>query len=282
MKVFYNILPLQNELPSAKESTVSIGFVPTMGALHDGHLSLIQKAKSQNDITVVSIFVNPTQFNDKNDYLNYPRTLEKDLKELENIGCNIVFVPQEKEMYPEPDIRIFDLGGLDKSMEGRYRPGHFNGVIQIVSRLFEIISPDRAYFGYKDFQQLSIINFVVNSYKIPVEIIACPIVRETDGLAMSSRNARLSVEQRIRASKISQVLFYIRDCYTNFSSIEEIKHYVFKQIHDIYNLEVEYFEIVDETTLEPISDIKSSVSKVGCIAVWVGQVRLIDNVNISL
>ncbi len=282
MKVFYNILPLQNELPSAKESTVSIGFVPTMGALHDGHLSLIQKAKSQNDITVVSIFVNPTQFNDKNDYLNYPRTLEKDLKELENIGCNIVFVPQEKEMYPEPDIRIFDLGGLDKSMEGRYRPGHFNGVIQIVSRLFEIISPDRAYFGYKDFQQLSIINFVVNSYKIPVEIIACPIVRETDGLAMSSRNARLSVEQRIRASKISQVLFYIRDCYTNFSSIEEIKHYVFTQIHDIYNLEVEYFEIVDETTLEPISDIKSSVSKVGCIAVWVGQVRLIDNVNISL
>ena len=281
MKVYYNILSLQSELQAVKETSGTIGFVPTMGALHKGHISLIQKSESQNDVTVVSIFVNPTQFNDKNDYSNYPRTLENDLKKLKTVGSDIAFIPQENEIYPEPDNRIFDLGGLDKVMEGKFRPGHFNGVVQIVTRLFDIVKPDRAYFGYKDFQQLTIIKFVVKKYHIPVEIISCPIVRETDGLAMSSRNTRLSDSQRSVAVKISQVLFHIRDNYTDFTSIDEIKQYVSRQLKDIYNLEVEYFEIVDDVTLAPVSDLTSPMKKVGCIAVWVGPVRLIDNVNIS-
>ena len=184
----------------------SIGLVPTMGALHEGHLSLIDASLRSNDITVISIFVNPTQFNDRKDFEKYPRDLDKDLELIRLKGCDLVFAPSEEEIYPEKDTRVFDFGTLDKYMEGKYRPGHFNGVAQIVSRLFDIIEPDRAYFGEKDFQQLVIIKNLVQQLNLPVEIVPCPIIRESDGLAMSSRNRLLTPEQRKSASKISKVL----------------------------------------------------------------------------
>ena len=281
MKIFKQIVSLQKEVKSLRTAPCSIGFVPTMGALHNGHLSLIEMSKTQNEYTVVSIFVNPTQFNDNNDFINYPRTIEKDFEKLEEAACDFLFMPDEKEIYPEPDNRIFDLGGLDQIMEGKYRPGHFNGVVQVVTRFFNIVKPDRAYFGYKDFQQLSIIKFIVKASKIPVEIISCPIIRESNGLAMSSRNARLSDSEKETASKISRVLFYLKDNFHDFNSINEIKLYVNNQICDVYKLKLEYFEIVNENSLETVTDIKSKVPKVGCIAVWVGPVRLIDNVKIN-
>ncbi|MFO7656838.1 MAG: pantoate--beta-alanine ligase [Bacteroidales bacterium] len=279
MKVINTIAALQDELALLKSSSGNVGFVPTMGALHKGHLSLIQNSKEKNHSTVVSIFVNPTQFNDKNDFEKYPRNIDKDLEMLHNAGCNIVFVPYEKEIYPEPDKRVFDLGGLDLMMEGNCRPGHFNGVAQVVTRLFEIVKPQRAYFGYKDFQQLAIIRYIVKQYSIPVEIVACPIVRENNGLAMSSRNTRLSEEEREKASKISKVLFFLRENYNRFYSVAEMKKYVSAELNEEEGFDLEYFEIVAEETLLPPSGLKQPVSKVGCIAVWVGGVRLIDNVN---
>lgn len=279
MKIFKHIASLQTELKILKDSFGSVGFVPTMGALHQGHLSLINHSKQQNSVTAVSIFVNPTQFNDKKDFEKYPRTLQSDLKILNDAGCDIVFTPDEKEMYPEPDLRVFDFGGLDEPMEGKCRPDHFNGVAQIVTRLFDIVKPDRAYFGYKDFQQLAIIKYVVKTHNIPVEIVPCPIIRGKNGLALSSRNTRLTNQERSIASNISQVLFYVRDNYNKFLSPENVKNYVFHQLTGIHHLNVEYFEIVDEKSLEPVNDLKSLVGKVGCIAVWVGKVRLIDNIK---
>ena len=210
MKVFSTIADLKAEIAAQKAAGKTIGLVPTMGALHAGHASLVKKCAAENDVAVVSVFVNPTQFNDKNDLKNYPRTLEKDAELLQSVGCNLIFAPSEDEIYPEPDTRVFDFTPLDKVMEGKYRPGHFNGVAQIVSKLFDIVTPDRAYFGEKDFQQLAIIREMVKQLGLPLEIIACPIVREANGLALSSRNARLTDSQRKKAVTISKVLFESR------------------------------------------------------------------------
>ncbi|NDW19510.1 pantoate--beta-alanine ligase [Dysgonomonas sp. 216] len=276
MVVVSTIVDLQSRLDSIKK--LSIGFVPTMGALHQGHISLVKKSIEENDITVVSIFVNPTQFNDKNDFQKYPRTLEQDASLLEKVGVDIIFAPTEKEIYPEPDTRKFDFGMLDKVMEGKFRPGHFNGVAQVVSKLFDIVKPNKAYFGEKDFQQLAIIRTMVKQLNLPLEIVGMPIMREQSGLAMSSRNERLTAEERAEAAiiykQLSESLKYSSD-----HNIEETIKYVTEGINDAKHLEVEYFDIVDGNTLQPITDWNSTDYIVGCIAVFCGNVRLIDNIT---
>jgi pantoate--beta-alanine ligase len=208
----------------------SLGFVPTMGALHEGHMSLIRRSVNENQFTAVSIFVNPTQFNEKHDFDHYPRNLEADLEMLASFPIDLVFVPASSEIYPEPDTRVFDFGGLDKTMEGWHRPGHFNGVAQVVSKLFEIIHPDRVYFGEKDFQQLAIVRALVRQLDIPVEIIGCPIIREADGLAMSSRNKLLSPEQRIAATRISKALFRAREL-AGTLPVEKLQEKIIRQLN---------------------------------------------------
>jgi len=278
MKVFSTIADLKAEVAAQKAAGKTIGLVPTMGALHAGHASLVKKCASENDVTVVSVFVNPTQFNDKNDLKNYPRTLEKDTELLQSVGCNLIFAPSEDEIYPEPDTRVFDFAPLDKVMEGKYRPGHFNGVAQIVSKLFDIVTPDKAYFGEKDFQQLAIIREMVKQLGLPLEIIACPIVREADGLALSSRNARLTDSQRKKAVTISKVLFESRN-FAPSKSIAELTDWVIDNVNKESELRVEYFEIVDGNTLQAVSDWNQTDYIVGCITVFCGEVRLIDNIR---
>lgn len=211
MEIVHTIKDLQAALAALRAQGKTVGLVPTMGALHAGHASLVKRCVAENDAAVVSVFVNPTQFNDKNDLAKYPRTLDADCRLLEQCGAAFAFAPSVEEMYPEPDTRQFSYAPLDTVMEGKYRPGHFNGVCQIVSKLFEAVKPDRAYFGEKDFQQLAIIREMVRQLKFPLQIVGCPIVREEDGLALSSRNARLSAEERQQALKISQTLFASRD-----------------------------------------------------------------------
>ena len=278
MKIFSTIADLKAEIAAQKAAGKTIGLVPTMGALHAGHASLVKKCAAENDIAVVSVFVNPTQFNDKNDLKNYPRTLEKDAELLQSVGCNLIFAPSEDEIYPEPDTRVFDFTPLDKVMEGKYRPGHFNGVAQIVSKLFDIVTPDRAYFGEKDFQQLAIIREMVKQLGLSLEIIACPIVREADGLALSSRNARLTDSQRKKAVTISKVLFESRN-FAPSKSIAELTNWVIDNVNKESELRVEYFEIVDGNTLQAVSDWNQTDYIVGCITVFCGEVRLIDNIR---
>ncbi|MDR1918456.1 MAG: pantoate--beta-alanine ligase [Tannerellaceae bacterium] len=254
-----------------------IGFVPTMGALHEGHLSLVRRCVEENDICVASVFVNPTQFNDKSDLEAYPRTLERDAELLRSAGCHYLFAPSEEEMYPQPDTRCFDFGPLAQVMEGAHRAGHFNGVAQIVSKLFEAVGACRAYFGEKDFQQIAIIREMLRQLKMPVEIVACPIIREADGLAMSSRNTRLSREQRQKAPLIAQTLKES----TNFApgiTIRELIDFVVNRLNREPLLQVEYYEIVDGHTLQAIQDWGETTYAVGCIAVYCGDVRLIDNI----
>jgi pantoate--beta-alanine ligase len=280
MEVFHHRREIRQRILSLKKERKSIGFVPTMGALHAGHISLVRYSKQQNDITVVSIFVNPTQFNNKEDLIRYPRTLKADLPLLEKEGCDIVFVPDEKEMYPEPDLRVFSFGNLDKVMEGKYRPGHFNGVAQIITKLFDIVMPDRAYFGLKDFQQLAIIKKITDDCKYPVEIISCPIIREADGLALSSRNSRLSPEERQHAALISKTLLKAQQTGVSMTP-EKLKESVMDTINKDPYLQVEYFEIVDDKTLQPVRSWDKPGCKVGCIAVHAGNVRLIDNITFN-
>jgi len=278
MQIVSTVNQLKSILKGYREQKRSIGLVPTMGALHKGHISLVSFSNRDNDITVVSIFVNPTQFNDKNDLKNYPRTLEADLATLDQNEVDIVFTPTESEMYPEPDTRVFDFGNLDKVMEGAHRPGHFNGVAQIVSKLFFAVEPDRAYFGEKDFQQLTVIKQLVRILNISVEIVPCPIVREPDGLAMSSRNVLLLPNQRKEATFISKTLFESQKLTVN-QNVENLKTWVIDTINKNSELEVEYFEISDDVDLKPISSWNEQKSKVGCIAVKVGNIRLIDNIR---
>lgn len=256
----------------------SIALVPTMGALHSGHASLVERAVAENDVTVVSVFVNPTQFNDKNDLANYPRTLEADCALLESEGASIVFAPSVEEMYPEPDTREFSFAPLDTVMEGACRPGHFNGVAQIVSKLFYAVEPDKAYFGEKDFQQLAIIREMVRRLGLKLEIVGCPIVREPDGLAMSSRNTLLSPEERKRALAISSALFASLD-FAKSNSLAATKALVEGLIMGTDGLELEYFQIVDGNTLQPIEEWGQSDCPVGCIALFCGKIRLIDNIK---
>lgn len=272
------IKEIKSLISEYKLDNKTIGFVPTMGALHEGHLSLIRESKEQCDITVVSIFVNPTQFNDKTDLEKYPRTLEADLALLKGLECDIVFTPDVDEMYPEEDTRNFDFGFLETVMEGANRPGHFNGVAQIVSKLFDIVEPDFAFFGKKDFQQVAIINSLVEKYNYNVKIIACPIKRESSGLAMSSRNERLNEKDRSEAAFINKVLRNsVEKSKTN--SVVEVKEFVEKEFSKNNNLELEYYEIVDDKTLKSISDWDESKNITACIVAHIGGVRLIDNMQ---
>ena len=277
MQVVKRINELRILLDSVKCEGKTIGFVPTMGALHSGHLSLVEKAGQQTGFVVVSIFVNPTQFNDKEDLKRYPRDLNKDLTLLEPTACQLVFAPEADEMYPEPDNRRFNFGILETVMEGKHRPGHFNGVAQVVSKLFEMVQPDKAFFGQKDFQQLVIIKSLVKQLTLPVEIVPCEIVREADGLAMSSRNMLLEAEQRRNAVHISQTLFEARNKKVEMS-VKELSKWVVARIDENKYLETEYFEIVDDETLQPVGNWDEPVNKVGCIAVHCGKIRLIDNI----
>jgi len=265
-------------LERMKQQRTSTGFVPTMGALHEGHLSLMQRCRKENDVCVASIFVNPTQFNDPRDLERYPRTPDKDIELLEQEGCDVVFMPAEKEIYPQKDTRIFDLGNFDKVMEGAFRPGHFNGVAQVVTRLFDIVKPQRAYFGEKDFQQLVIIRKIVADFHYPVEIVACPVVREPDGLAMSSRNRLLSEAHRRAAPFIYETLKLSVQMAPEHTP-GEIKKWVLSRFEGHPLLQVEYFEIVQETTLEPVTSWQDPGEKRGCIAVKAGEIRLIDNIK---
>ena len=274
------IIEIRKILSIFRQQGKSIGFIPTMGALHEGHLSLIDTSLRSNDISVISIFVNPTQFNDTNDYKKYPRNIEKDLELARLKGCDLAFVPEEQEIYPEKDQRVFDFGTLDKYMEGKYRPGHFNGVAQVVSRLFSVIEPDRAYFGEKDFQQLIIIKKLVEQLKMPVEIVSCPIIREPDGLAMSSRNQLLTPEQRKSASAISAVLQKAKDLARKIK-IPELKKIVISEIDSDPNLKTEYFEVVLESDMIPLKNWPQKSPVIACIAVKAGQIRLIDNIKFS-
>lgn len=278
MKLIQTISELRNELEAVRKQGKTIGLVPTMGALHEGHASLVKKAVKENDVVVISDFVNPTQFNDKNDLLKYPRTLEADCKLLEENGASYVFAPSVEEIYPETDTRQFSYAPLDTVMEGKYRPGHFNGVCQIVSKLFLIVEPNKAYFGEKDFQQLAIIREMVRQYPFNIEIVGCPIVREHDGLALSSRNARLSSEQRNQALQISKTLFSSCE-FGKSHSLADTKSYVENKIEESEGLRLEYFEIVDGNTLQTVSNWDDSDYIVGCITVFCGEVRLIDNIK---
>lgn len=277
MKVVSTKVELEALLDVSRKEGKKIALVPTMGALHEGHASLVRRSVAENDITVVSVFVNPTQFNDKNDLQNYPRTLDADCKLLDAVGADIVFAPTVEEMYPEEDTRVFSFAPLDTVMEGSFRPGHFNGVAQIVSKLFYAVEPDRAYFGEKDFQQLAIIREMVRQLALDVEIVGCPIVREADGLAMSSRNTLLSSDERERALTISRTLFESLE-YAKTHSVAETKMYVETAIENTDGLVLEYYQIVDGDTLQEIAEWSTSEYAVGCIALFCGKVRLIDNI----
>jgi len=269
---------LKGHLLSLQKEGKTIGLVPTMGALHQGHASLVEKATTEIEIVVVSIFVNPTQFNDPSDLEQYPRTLDRDLELLQNLKTDLVFVPSVIEMYPGEDPEVFDLGNLDKLMEGKHRKGHFNGVAQIVSRLFSLIQPDRAYFGQKDFQQLVIVKRLVEILEKDITIVACPIVREKDGLAMSSRNIRLTKEERKLAPFIYETLLIARQKMGSHTP-EQLKEWVRLQFIEHPEMKLEYFEIVEDKGLDPVEKWDINVNKVACIAVQLGGVRLIDNMK---
>ena len=277
MQIFNTISSLQNFLNSERIKGKSISFVPTMGALHTGHLSLIEASKKQNDLTVCSIFVNPTQFNNAHDLSVYPRTLEADCQMLESIGCDAVFAPSAEEMYPQlPQIK-FDFGDLERVMEGQFRPGHFNGVGIVVSKLFNIVQPDNAYFGQKDLQQCAIVNRLVKDLSFSLILNICPTQRETDGLAMSSRNRNLSPEQRNDAPHIYKALQKAADLLRKNKSSEAVKTFVKQYFEALSNFELEYFEISDFETLQPIYELQKGKTAL-CIAAFMGKTRLIDNV----
>lgn len=278
MQVIKSIAELQACLANERSNGNSIGLVPTMGALHEGHASLVRRSVSENDVTVVSVFLNPTQFNDPKDLERYPRTLDSDCELLEACGAQVVFAPSVGEMYPEPDARTFSYPPTDSVMEGERRPGHFNGVCQIVSKLFAITSPDRSYFGEKDYQQIAVIRRMVADLDFKVEVIACPVIREEDGLAMSSRNTLLSVEEKALAPNIYRVL---KESKSQGLGLNDTEKWVIGQINAIDGLEVEYFSIVDGNTLESIANWDDAGSVVGCITVYCGKtpIRLIDHIR---
>lgn len=309
MHIYTTIKQVKNCLLDLKKEGKTIGFVPTMGALHTGHTTLLEKAKKENNITVSSIFVNPLQFNDKKDLEKYPKTLEKDIEKLKSAQCDVLFAPSVEEMYPAPHLNPpqrgglgsaslspldnqakgvgwerssdgvgFDLGHLDKIMEGAHRPGHFQGVCVVVKKLFDIIEPNKAYFGEKDFQQLMVIKHMVKSLALPVEIIACPTVRESDGLAMSSRNALLNPDERKNAPLLFRTLTEGK-AKSKSMPVTELSKWVERQINENPFLKLEYFELVDATTLLPVSSREASKNIQACIAVKAGSVRLIDNVR---
>jgi pantoate--beta-alanine ligase len=277
MEIITRKSALQEAITVAGGPGRKTGLVPTMGALHDGHLSLIRAAMKNGDLIVVTIFVNPTQFNNPGDLERYPRDLESDLNMLRDYPVDLVFAPPVVEMYPEKDTRVFDLAPLDSVMEGKFRPGHFNGVAQIVSKLFDAVQPDRAYFGQKDFQQLAIIRKLVSILNLDIEIIGCPIIREEDGLAMSSRNVLLTPRERSAAPLIYQTLLKAKKMKEQHPP-ESIRDFVDSEINNHPLMQLEYFEIVNEQNLVPAETWQGPQNKIGCIAVHLGDVRLIDNI----
>lgn len=277
METITNSEELRRALGSRDRS--GIGFVPTMGALHAGHRSLVERARRECATVVVSVFVNPTQFNDKTDLKNYPRTPEADLRLLEEVGADYVFMPSVEEVYPEPDTRTFDFGMIDKVMEGATRPGHFNGVAQVVSRLFDLVKPAKAYFGEKDFQQIAVIREMVRQLRIPVEIIPCPIVRGEDGLALSSRNTLLDTDHRTAAPYIYKVLKAAVEK-SHQTTPDQLAAWVTAQVESNPLLKVIYFQVVDATTMQQVRTWEESPAIQGCIAVQAGDIRLIDNIKL--
>jgi pantoate--beta-alanine ligase len=280
MDVITKKMSLTSLTERLKSEGKRVGFVPTMGALHAGHISLVKACKQANDITIASIFVNPTQFNDKDDLARYPRSPEQDIALLKESGCDYAFIPSVEEIYPEEETRTFHFGYIENVMEGAKRPGHFNGVAQVVSRLFDIVSPHRAYFGQKDFQQVAIVRRLVQQLHYNIEIVTCPIVREPDGLAMSSRNLLLTPEQRANASHIYQTLQKSTRMIASFD-VEELKAWVIQKINENPCLETDYFDIVDNIELRPVRSWQENNVKVGCVAVYAGKIRLIDNITIG-
>ena len=280
MKLVQTIKELQSELDALRSEGKTIGLVPTMGALHAGHASLVKRAVAENDVVVVSDFVNPTQFNDKNDLAKYPRTLDADCELLEKVGAAFVFAPSVEEIYPEPDTRQFSYAPLDTVMEGRFRPGHFNGVCQVVSRLFYIVRPDNAYFGEKDWQQIAVIKAMVADLGLNVHIVECPTIREADGLAKSSRNTLLKDDERTIAPKIYEALTANKK-YAEDHNVSQTHDWVVERINAVDGLEVEYFSIVDGNTLQDVADWNESPYVVGCITVYCGAtpIRLIDHIT---
>ncbi|MEZ3523500.1 pantoate--beta-alanine ligase [uncultured Muribaculum sp.] len=282
MKVIRTVEELKSVVGALKAEGKSVGLVPTMGALHDGHVSLMEKARGDNDVVVVSVFVNPTQFNNPDDLRTYPRTEEADCARMRDAGVDIAFIPSVEEIYPEPDNRVFDLGKVAEVMEGTMRPGHFNGVAQIVSKLFRMVEPTRAYFGEKDFQQIAVIRRMVEIEGFKnLEIVDCPIKREADGLALSSRNVRLTPHQREIAPNIHRIMVEsldkARDC-----SVEEVKRSVIDAVNAYPEMDVEYYEIVNAADMQPITDWSQATQAVGCITVYLGDVRLIDNIKYTI
>lgn len=277
--VFNYITDIQKFLKSEREKGHSVGLVPTMGALHEGHLSLVRRAEKENDIVVASVFVNPVQFNNSTDFEKYPRTPERDIEMLQNAGCDAVFVPSEKEIYPVPVTDKYDFGDLERVMEGVCRPGHFNGVAIVVRKLFEIVMPDRAYFGEKDFQQQAIIRKLVADLSLNLTIVPCDIVREKDGLAMSSRNMRLTPEERAVAPMIYKVLSEVAALKDSLSP-DEMKKSALEKYADIKDFDIEYVEITDETNLKSIKSWDNCKNARIFVALQLGQVRLIDNLRI--
>lgn len=281
MLLFTHITPLKAFIAKQKLKGATIGFIPTMGALHDGHISLIRQCKEQMDVAVCSIFVNPTQFNNSDDLLKYPRTIEQDMLKLVEAGCDVLFHPEAAEMYPDGlEAREYNWGAVTHKLEGAFRPGHFDGVITIVKRLFDIVEPDRAYFGQKDFQQSAVVKQLVKVFNLPISIVIGETLREQDGLAMSSRNVRLTAEDRVQALLISRVLFYIKE-HIGDQTIEELLIKAQKMLEEGPLLSLEYLSIVDRDSLEILSGDASGRKCVALIAAWCGNVRLIDNMELG-
>ncbi len=278
MEIIRTINELRDCLDLHRREGHSIGLVPTMGALHEGHASLVRRSVAENDVTVVSIFLNPTQFNDPKDLERYPRTLEADCRLLEQCGASIAFAPSVAEVYPEPDTRQFSYPPTDSVMEGAMRPGHFNGVCQVVSKLFSYVEPDRSYFGEKDYQQIAVIRRMVADLGIRSQIVPCPVVRQSDGLALSSRNTLLSDEERVTAANIYRIM---KESRSLGLSVQQTHDYVVDGINAIDGLEVQYFSIVDGDTLADVSSWDDAPSVVGCITVFCGTkpIRLIDHIK---
>jgi pantoate--beta-alanine ligase len=283
MRNFTQIRDIREFLHKEQAIGRTVGFIPTMGALHEGHLSLISCSKAENDITACSIFVNPIQFNNKNDLEKYPRSVEADLRILEKAGCDVVFTPSVDEMYPEDIVENLNInfGLLDKILEGLHRPGHFNGVAIVVKKLFDIIQPQKAYFGKKDYQQLMVIRSMIKQLDYPVQIVPCPIIREKDGLAMSSRNMRLTIGERQMAPMIYNVLSEVKEK-TGSMTVAELKNWALKKFEENPAFNIEYFEISNKETLEPLINWKEKENSIILIAVFLGDIRLIDNLELFL
>jgi pantoate--beta-alanine ligase len=281
MEIFKQIAPLKAYLKDQKCRGKSVGLVPTMGALHDGHISLIKASQSENEVTVSSIFVNPIQFNNPGDLLKYPRTIEKDIQLLQAAGCDVLFNPDNLEMYPEKSMLTFDFGHLDKSMEGQFRPGHFSGVALVVSKLFNIVQPDHAYFGQKDWQQFAVIQKLTEELNFGIFLHSVATLRERDGLALSSRNQRLSVEERAKASVFYEALLHAKTALREGNKLIQIKPRITEIVERYPEVRLEYFELVDGQNLNPLENVGQSKHAILCIAGYVGEVRLIDNMFVG-